>query len=151
MSVAYFWCHTEGCPNWGISRPRLAGSGWKCELCKNTMLLRAPNELPAIVLDTPILKEEQTEALVKKFAKWLVAQGPTRFDEIAARNPDRRIVNVLITRNEPPASLSMTEYRSTRCTRKFVKIENGEDGFFLDDLYSAIRTALKESEKLSDS
>lgn len=48
MSVAFWWCHTEGCPNYGRARKMDVKVG-VCPSCMQPMKLAAPGELPSVV------------------------------------------------------------------------------------------------------
>lgn len=51
MSVKFYWCHTNGCPNYGRARrmEALEGVTGVCPFCSQAMHITAPDELPAIV------------------------------------------------------------------------------------------------------
>lgn len=47
MSVAFYWCHTAGCPNYGRAR-KMPTADTTCTYCYQQMQLAAPGELPAV-------------------------------------------------------------------------------------------------------
>jgi hypothetical protein len=49
MSVKFFWCHSEDCPDYGRAR-RLDTMvrEARCPYCGNVLRITAPDELPAV-------------------------------------------------------------------------------------------------------
>lgn len=60
MSVGFFWCHTEGCPNYGRARKMDVKIG-VCESCKQIMKLAAPGELPSVGHEVDLERQEKLD------------------------------------------------------------------------------------------
>lgn len=48
MSVRFWWCHTEGCPDYGRARQMVTSCDVDCQYCGEERKMASPEETPEI-------------------------------------------------------------------------------------------------------